>query len=55
VPLTDPTTENEDQAFFDAKEKCIDTVLERTLPTDQGKVFGLQHERISMRSTLTHP
>jgi hypothetical protein len=42
---TDVSMENEDQTVFDAKEKCIDTVFERTLQTDQGKVFGLQNEK----------
>jgi hypothetical protein len=41
----DVSTEDEDQTFFDAKGKCIDTVLERTLQTDQGKCFGPQHEK----------
>jgi hypothetical protein len=42
---TDVSTENEDhQTVFDANEKCIDTVLEFDLQTNQGKVFGLQHE-----------
>jgi hypothetical protein len=43
---TDVLTENEDyQMVSDAKEKCIDKVLEFTLRTDQGKVFGLQCEQ----------
>jgi hypothetical protein len=43
---TDVSTENEDhQTVFDAKENCIDTVLEFNLQTDQGKVFGLQCEQ----------
>jgi hypothetical protein len=52
---SDVSTENEDhQTVFDANEKCIDTVLEFDLQTDQGKFLDCNMRQISVCITLTH-